>query len=159
MKKLGNKSKQALRAPNGQLLPGSTANPDGRPALPEEVRAGLTTRFLAGNAKAMDRLEQLMQSDDENVALKAALGWLAKTIKDGVIIELVGKEGEAVKLALETKVTHDVDPASALRVIRLLVTSGALPEGVVGSREAGDTENDEVHDSGANPSPAGVPRS
>lgn len=96
-RKQGNKSKQALRAPNGQLLPGSTANLDGRPPLPEEVRAGLTQRFLAGNPKAIDRLERLMDSLDENISLKATLGWLAKTIKDGMIIELVGKDGEAVR--------------------------------------------------------------
>lgn len=144
MKKQGNKPKQE-RNEKGQLLPGSTANPSGRPPLPEEVRAKLTERFLAGNPRAIDRLEQLMQSDDENVALKATLGWLAKTIKDGVIIELVGKDGEAVKLAVENKVLHDVDPASALRVIRLLVTAGALPSGVVQPGADGDAADDQVH--------------
>jgi len=144
-KPAGNSEKQRGRP----FPPGTSGNPEGRKPLPEELRAELTTRFLAGNPKAMDRLEQLMQSDDENVALKAALGWLAKTVKDGVIIELVGKEGEAMKLAIENKVIHDVDPASALRVIRLLVTSGALPSGVVRLGEDGDPEDDEVHPAAA----------
>ncbi len=75
---------------------GQVTNPKGRTPLPEDVRLMLSERFLAGNPKAIDRLEKLIDSDDENVALKASLGWLAKTIKDGLVIEINGKDGSSI---------------------------------------------------------------
>ena len=52
----------------GHWLPGSSANPGGRPGIPEVVRA--TLRELS--PRAVERLGELLDSDDERIRLEAA---------------------------------------------------------------------------------------
>ena len=58
----------SLRRPDGTFAPGVSGNPSGRPSLPAEVKAKL--RQL--RADAVEKLGQLLLSDDERIALAAA---------------------------------------------------------------------------------------
>src|SRR5262245_40602334 len=52
----------------GQFLPGTTGNAGGRPKPPE----GLRTRLAELSPRAIERLGELLDSDDERVRLEAA---------------------------------------------------------------------------------------
>jgi hypothetical protein len=56
------------RNDRGHWLPGSSANPGGRPGIPEVVKA--TLRELS--PRAVERLGELLESDDERIRLEAA---------------------------------------------------------------------------------------
>ena len=56
------------RDERGHWLPGRSANPGGRPGLPEEIKA--TLRELS--PRAVKRLGELLDSDDERIQLEAA---------------------------------------------------------------------------------------
>jgi hypothetical protein len=61
------------RDERGHWLPGRSANPGGRPSVPEEIKA--TLRELS--PRAVERLGELLDSEDERIRLEAA-----KTILD-----------------------------------------------------------------------------
>jgi hypothetical protein len=56
------------RDERGHWLPGSCANPGGRPGVPEVIKT--TLRELS--PRAVERLGQLLESDDERIQLEAA---------------------------------------------------------------------------------------
>jgi hypothetical protein len=56
------------RDERGHWLPGRSANPGGRPGVPEVIKA--TLRELS--PRAVERLGQLLDSDDERIRLEAA---------------------------------------------------------------------------------------
>jgi hypothetical protein len=56
------------RDDRGHWLPGSSANPGGRPGIPEVVKA--TLRKLS--PRAVERLGELLDSEDERIQLGAA---------------------------------------------------------------------------------------
>ena len=56
------------RDDRGHWLPGSSANPGGRPGVPDVIEA--TLRELS--PRAVERLGQLLESDDERIQLEAA---------------------------------------------------------------------------------------
>ena len=56
------------RDERGHWLPGRSANPGGRPGVPEEIKA--TLRELS--PRAVERLGELLDSDDERIRLEAA---------------------------------------------------------------------------------------
>jgi hypothetical protein len=58
----------AERTSHGHWLPGRSANPGGRPGVPETIKAKL--RLLS--PRAVDRLGQLLDSPDERIQLEAA---------------------------------------------------------------------------------------
>jgi hypothetical protein len=58
----------AQRKPNGQLLPGFTANPSGRPKVVGEIRELARQHAPA----AFKRICDLVESDDERIALAAS---------------------------------------------------------------------------------------
>jgi hypothetical protein len=55
------------RDEHGRLRKGSTANPGGRPKLPDDVKAA----YLEMHPRALERLSQLIDSKNEKVALRA----------------------------------------------------------------------------------------
>ena len=56
------------RDSRGHWLPGTSANPGGRPGVPEAIKA--TLRELS--PRAVQRLGELLDSDDERIQLEAA---------------------------------------------------------------------------------------
>ena len=56
------------RDERGHWLPGRSANPGGRPGVPKEIRA--TLRELS--PRAVERLGELLDSEDERIRLEAA---------------------------------------------------------------------------------------
>jgi hypothetical protein len=58
----------AERTSHGHWLPGRSANPGGRPGVPEVVR----TKLRQLSPRAVDRLGQLLDSPDERIQLEAA---------------------------------------------------------------------------------------
>ena len=56
------------RDSRGHWLPGRSANPGGRPGVPEVIKA--TLRELS--PRAVERLGELLDSDDERIQLEAA---------------------------------------------------------------------------------------
>ena len=56
------------RNERGHWLPGRSANPGGRPGVPEVIKA--TLRELS--PRAVERLGELLDSDDERIRLEAA---------------------------------------------------------------------------------------
>ena len=56
------------RDERGHWLPGHSANPGGRPGVPKEIRA--TLRDLS--PRAVERLGELLESEDERIRLEAA---------------------------------------------------------------------------------------
>ena len=56
------------RDERGHWLPGRSANPGGRPGVPKEIRA--TLRELS--PRAVERLGELLESEDERIRLDAA---------------------------------------------------------------------------------------
>jgi hypothetical protein len=56
------------RDERGHWLPGRSANPGGRPGVPEEIKA--TLRELS--PRAVERLGELLDSEDERIRLEAA---------------------------------------------------------------------------------------
>ena len=56
------------RDARGHWLPGRSANPGGRPGVPEVIKA--TLRELS--PRAVERLGELLDSDDERIRLEAA---------------------------------------------------------------------------------------
>jgi hypothetical protein len=56
------------RKPNGQLLPGSTANPSGRPKVVGEIKELARQHAPA----AFERICELIDSSDERIALAAS---------------------------------------------------------------------------------------
>ena len=56
------------RDERGHWLPGRSANPGGRPGVPKEIRA--TLRELS--PRAVERLGELLDSEDERIRLDAA---------------------------------------------------------------------------------------
>jgi hypothetical protein len=56
------------RKPNGQLLPGFTANPSGRPKVVGEIKELARLHAPA----AFERVCQLLESNDERISLAAA---------------------------------------------------------------------------------------
>jgi hypothetical protein len=56
------------RDSRGHWLPGQSANPGGRPGVPEVIKA--TLRELS--PRAVERLGELLDSDDERIRLEAA---------------------------------------------------------------------------------------
>jgi len=56
------------RKPNGQLLPGFTANPSGRPKVVSEIKELARQHAPA----AFERICELIDSDDERIALAAS---------------------------------------------------------------------------------------
>lgn len=68
---------------------GKSGNPSGRPRLPEELRACLTlamSKAQEAAPAAVDRLVQLLKSDDERVALKAAEVLLMRAMGAPVVV-------------------------------------------------------------------------
>lgn len=61
-------SKPQNRAKAGRFKAGTSGNPGGRPKLAPDVKDALK----AATPRAAERLVELMESPDENVALKAA---------------------------------------------------------------------------------------
>jgi hypothetical protein len=57
-----------MRDDLGRFLPGNSANPGGRPGLPELVK----TRLRELSPRAVERLGQLLNSADERIQLEAA---------------------------------------------------------------------------------------
>ena len=65
-----------MRQPNGRYLPGVTGNPGGRPKVPMDVRSALE----AGSLAAAQRLVELVNSEDERVALSASMAILDRVL-------------------------------------------------------------------------------
>lgn len=87
------------RDDKGRFPKGTSGNPNGGKTGP---RQGMTTKQRAqalakGSQKAMNKVLELIGSKNDNVALKAALSWVAEDLK---FRELLMKE---VKHALEVK--------------------------------------------------------
>lgn len=74
---------------------GQSGNPDGRRRLPEDLRACMTLAMGKAQAvtpEAIDRLIQLMKSDDERVALKACEVLLMRAMGAPVVVVEQKKE-------------------------------------------------------------------
>jgi hypothetical protein len=56
------------RDERGHWLPGRSANPGGRPGVPKEIKATLRELSL----RAVERLGELLDSEDERIQLEAA---------------------------------------------------------------------------------------
>ena len=63
-----------IRNQLGRFAPGASGNPGGRVGLPSELRE----RLEAGAPAAVERLIELIQSDDERIALAASETLLAR---------------------------------------------------------------------------------
>ena len=63
-----------IRNQLGRFAPGASGNPGGREGLPSELRE----RLEAGAPAAVERLIELIQSDDERIALAASETLLAR---------------------------------------------------------------------------------
>ena len=82
----GPKAGGIKRDDKGRIVPGSAAiHPGGRPKVPEDIREALTVMA----PRAVERLRQLLESADEDIAYKAAvhvldrnLGMAVQPIKD-----------------------------------------------------------------------------
>lgn len=55
---------------------GTSGNPGGRKKVPEDVKRA----FEAGTERAVERLAELMESPDDNIALKATIHWLDRAL-------------------------------------------------------------------------------
>lgn len=91
----------ATRDAAGRFQPGASGNPGGRAGLPAEVRRKLE----AAVPEAVDRLIELMRSDDDRVAMAAVAALLDR---------LYGKPA----LAVEKTVTTTNVQAAHLRVLQ-----------------------------------------
>src|SRR5262247_1155170 len=100
----------------GQFLPGTSGNAGGRPKPPD----GLRTRLAELSPRAVERLGELLDSDDERVRLEAARTILDRHLGRPAIqadINLQGAEdahiaallATARRLALEPILLEDVE--------------------------------------------------
>lgn len=78
-----------IRDPAGRFLPGTRANPGGRPQMPDDIREALE----AGAPAAVARLVQLVGSDDDRVALAAS---------EALLSRLYGKPSQTLDAKVET---------------------------------------------------------
>jgi len=111
----------------GQWLPGQSANPGGRPGVPEEIRA--TLRELS--PRAVERLGELLDSDDERIRLKAAKAILDPHLGRPAIqadVSLSGGSGDGYLAALlEVARRRALEPIMLEDVEVELTTSDAPP--------------------------------
>lgn len=98
----GNSDKAAKRRGPGKPFPkGQSGNPSGRKPIPEDVKAALK----ALTPVAVRRLGELLESDNERVAVEAVKEALNRNLgKAPQTVELTGKDGGPVE-------TRQVDPS------------------------------------------------
>lgn len=111
---------QPKRDALGRLLPGHTANPLGRPALPADLRQKHAKRSL-------ERIVELMESKDETIALKAAQ-WIAERVY-----------GKAAPVLEDGEGGREIEPVVAVLLTR--AKRGAAWEDAIEGELAGDDES------------------
>jgi len=88
----------SLRTTRGTFAPGHSGNPGGRVGLPAEVRAQLE----AAAPQAVTKLTELINSDDDRVALAAAEALLSRLYgKPAVAIDATVKDITTSQMHLE----------------------------------------------------------
>ena len=111
----------------GHWLPGSSANPGGRPGVPEEIKA--TLRELSPHA--VKRLGELLDSEDERIRLEAAKAILDRHLGRPAIqadISLRGGSADGHLAALiEVARRRALEPIMLEDVEDELTTPDALP--------------------------------
>lgn len=86
------------KAPSTAFKPGQSGNPRGRPRLPEDIKALL--REL--HRPAVIRLAQLLSSEDERVALRAAEIIIERNMgKAPQAVEVSGADGAALSIRID----------------------------------------------------------
>ena len=78
-----------VRTTRGTFAPGVSGNPGGRVGLPAEIRE----RLEAGVPEAVDRLIELVRSEDERVALAAS---------EALLSRLYGRPPQTLEAKVET---------------------------------------------------------
>lgn len=108
------------REHDGRWKSGASPNPGGRPAITREVRELAQKHSLA----AVERLAELMHSDDERVAVSATTALLDRAVgKPTQALEVSGPEGAPINGLDLSRLS-----AEELRELQAL-TFKALPKG------------------------------
>jgi HEAT repeat protein len=96
--------------------------------VPEEVRKEVFAIFAAASPRAAERLVELLDSDDENVAHKASDTVLKKMFGDELLVKIAGQ--------LDTKDVTDARDSLARKLSSLVAalapgagSKGSTPEG------------------------------
>jgi hypothetical protein len=79
----------SARTPRGYFAPGTSGNPGGRIGLPSEIRE----RLEAGVPEAVDRLLDLVRSEDDRIALAAS---------EALLSRLYGRPAQQVDATIKT---------------------------------------------------------
>lgn len=96
-----------VRTTRGTFAPGQSGNPGGRVGLPADIRA----RLEAAAPEAVDRLIELVRSEDDRVALAAS---------EALLSRLFGKPAQAV----DATITKQTDIGQAhLRILQELAAT------------------------------------
>ena len=130
-----------MRATNGRYLPGVSGNAGGRPKTAPDVRSALA----AGSVAAAQRLVELVNSEDERVALAASMALLDRVLGKATasvevtagpvagdwdriqkaVASLTIEHLEAVHAAEGLHDIRDV-PTAALEAVMVLADAGGL---------------------------------
>ena len=97
------------RDERGHWLPGRSANPGGRPGVPKEIR--VTLRELS--PRAVERLGELLESEDERIRLEAAKAILDRHLGRPAIqadISLRGGVDDHIAALVETARRRALEP-------------------------------------------------
>jgi hypothetical protein len=98
------------RDERGHWLPGRSANPGGRPGVPEVIKA--TLRELS--PRAVQRLGELLDSDDERIRLEAAKAILDRHLgRPAIQADLTVRDGSSadhLQALIETARRRSAEP-------------------------------------------------
>lgn len=139
------------RVEGGKFAPGVSANPNGKPA-------GVSAFRLKARAKVdelvIDAWVQEIEGRGEDWIKASEL--LTAYAYGRPTQAISGPDDSPIPIAIAAQVSHVIDPARALRLIRILSSAGALPVGVGGHPGVADSEANQVHGAGADGSADGV---
>lgn len=147
--KVNPKSLANLRPP---FPKGTTGNPGGRKKLPEDqkkARAQAQAILDAHTPEAAWKLVEQMNDTSDPVASERARREILD--RGGFTgpqrLELSGKDGQAIPPIQNNtqNVLYVDDPASAIRILNVLASRGALPVGVAELEADDEPQVDEVH--------------
>jgi len=100
------------RDERGHWLPGRSANPGGRPGVPKEIKA--TLRELSPRAVDVERLGELLDSEDERIRLEAAKAILDRDLGRPAIQADIslrsGAAGDHIAALVETARRRALEP-------------------------------------------------